>query len=244
MKHTYIYMLLLTVSMAFSCAKESEPGKGRVVLTLSGDNQLTEVVTKGQVSDYVALPSADDFYLKITDETSSVAWEGMFSEWDEDMILLEGQYNASASFGSLEEEGFGKPFFFASKDFNVTGGQTVEVGLTATLSNTIVKVVTTENFRNSYDDWSFSLSRSGTVIAQYEKDDVRGAFIDGYLICFDGVLSRGGKTYTLNQEYTSLAPATAYTVTVDTDNAGRSSILIKFNDEVEVVDLGDLELNE
>jgi len=244
MKHTYIYMVLLAAFMAFSCAKESEPGKGRVVLTLSGDYHLTEVVTKGLVSDYVALPSADDFYLTITDETSSVAWEGMFSEWDEDMILLEGQYNVSASCGSLEEEGFGKPYFFASKDFVVTGGQTVEVALTAALANTIIKVAATENFRNAYDDWSFSLSRSGVVIVQYEKDDSRGAFIDGYQICFEGVLSRGGKTYALKQEYTALDPATAYTITVDTDNIGKLSILIKFNDEVEVVDLGDLELNE
>ena len=102
----------------------------------------------------------------------------------------------------------------------------------------------TEGFRNYYRNWSFKLSRSGADIVAFAKDETKAAFVDGYRFTLSGVMEAETKTYTFNKEYSSLEPATAYTFVFDVTNTGSAAITISFNNKVETVELGDIELND
>lgn len=235
----------LVLLAVFSCAKVSTGDNvpGHVSFAVNGKFEITDL-TKSSVSDYTALPSVEDFNISITSNASEFSWEGKVSEWNPMTPVPGGNYTVTATYGSIEEEGFDKPFFVGTADFTVTPEETTEVAVNAALGNTVVLIRCTENFVNYFEDYTFSVVRSGVEIAEFVKGETRGAFVDGYKFSIEGTITGPSKVYTIKKDYTSLDEATAYTFNFDVSNVGGATITIRFNDTVETVQLGDLELNE
>ena len=243
MKHLKTIFGVLALIAAVSCTKSQTEGNGRVAFAVSSNDVVADM-TKSNVSDYTALPSAGDFTITILDESSSQFWSGKISEWDSSMPLPAGNYTVNASYGDIEDEGFDKPYFTGTQTFAVKGGETSSVSVPVALGNTIIKVSCSEYFKKYYSDYTFKLTRGTVEIATFVKDETKGAFIDGYKIKVEGTLTGELKTYSFEKEYTGLDEATAYTINFDAPNVGGSTITISFNDTVETVELGDYELND
>ena len=243
MKHLKTILGVMVMVLTMSCAKNHAEGSGQVSFSLFSDFEVVDQ-TKSNVSDYTTLPSASDFTITIKDAASATFWTGKISEWDESTLLPVGSYTVSATYGSIEDEGFDKPFFTGSADFTVAGGQTSEVQISARLGNTVIMIGCTENFRNYYKDYTFSLKRNNQHIVTFTKDETKAAFVDGYKFTLEGTLTSETQTQTFSKEYASLNEATAYSIVFDAANVGGSSITVTFNDNVETIDLGDLELND
>ena len=242
MKRTIL--ILLMAATALSCTKQQTREKGMVSIELSQDECVTDM-TRSVISDHTAvLPSAADFHLTLTDAYSSVEWDGNYSEWDAEMTLFEGNYTVTAVYGNLEDEGFDKPCFKGETGFSVVGGQTTQVKVTASLANTLIKVETTEYFRNYYPEYSFRLTRGGREIATLEKGESRSVFVDPYNITLEGTLQGEIRQYAFEQALSGLVAGASYTVTVDAANVGGSAVTVRFGDVVEVIDLGNIELND
>jgi hypothetical protein len=206
-------------------------------------NQTVADVTKSNVSDYTALPSAADFTITITGEEYS--WTGKVSEWSAETALTVGEYSVTATYGDLEnEEGFDKPFFTGTQTFAVVGGEQTAVSVPVSLGNAIVRMTFTEAFNNYYPEYSFKLSRDAKEIAVFTKGETRAAFVDPWKFKLEGTLVGEMKTSTFSKDYSNLSEATAYTFNFDVTNVGGATITIKFNDTVETVELGDFELND
>ena len=238
-----LYASAALIAMA-SCTKSNNAGDGLVNFAISSNEIITDV-TRSHVSDYTTLPTAGDFSISVKDEAQQVMFDGKITDWDPASGLLkEGTYSVTASCGDIETEGFDKPYFTGSVPFTIKGGETTTVTIPVSLNNTVVKINCTQNFRNYYKNYTFKLTRNGSDIVSFAKDETRAAFVDGYKFTLEGVLESETKTYTFSKEYTSLEVATAYTFVFDVNNIGSSSITISFNDNVETVDLGDYELND
>lgn len=241
MKHLKVFIGIVMLLVAASCTKSHTVDGGQVVFTVSNNQHLADM-TKSNVSDFTALPSADDFTITITG--SDYKWEGKISAWDPQSVLMAGDYKVTATYGDIEVEGFDKPFFAGTQSFKVVGGESASVSVPVSLGNTVVKISCSENFRNYYKDYTFTLTRDGSDIVTFVKDDTRAAFVDGYKLAIKGVLTGEVKTSVFTAEYSNLKEATAYTFNFDVNNVGGSSITISFNDTVETVELGDFELND
>lgn len=244
MKHLKTIMSVLVILAAVSCTKHQTAGNGLVSFDLVNNQQIAEV-TRSNVSDYTTLPSAGNFTITIFDANSMSVWSGKVSDWDATTQLPAGNYSVNASYGSVEDEGFDKPYFYGSQSFAVQGGQTTNVSIPVSLGNTIVKVSCTTDFNNYYKDYSFKLTRDGADVVSFVKGETKAAFIDGYKITLEGTVTSGSKTQTITPtDYTGLKEATAYTLVFDVDNVGGATIQVSFNDTVETVSLGDYELND
>lgn len=243
MKHLKTILGAFALLAAVSCTKSQQEGCGRISFEVASDNNVTDI-TKSNVSDYTTLPSAAQFTINILDASKTSVWSGKISEWDSATMLTAGSYSVEARYGALEEEGFDKPYFYGSQSFTVTGGETTAVSIPVTLGNTVILVSCTESFKNYYKDYSFTLSRNGTDIVTFVKDEPRGAFVDGYKFTITGTIIGEIKTQTFTKDYTYMKEATAYTLLFDASNVGGGTITISFNDTVETVELGDIELND
>ena len=243
MKHLKTFTSALILLAAMSCAKNQTEGNGQVSFEVQGSHEVADV-TKSNVSEYTALPSAGDFKITIKDAESSEVWSGRLSEWNAGTLLLAGNYTVEAAYGSIEDEGFDKPYFTGVNTFAIKGGETTSVSIPVTLGNTVIKLSFSEIFQKYYKDYSFKLTRSGAEIAAFAKGDSKAAFVDGYKIMVEGTLSSETKNQIFSKEYTGLETATAYTLAFGVPNVAGSSIVISFNDAVEEIPLGDLELNE
>lgn len=243
MKHLKTIMGVMVLSAAIACTKNHADGSGQVSFEISGKFEIADQ-TRSNVSDYTTLPSTGDFLLSVTSASSAYSWNGKISEWDSSAALPAGNYRVTASYGSLSDEGFDMPFFTGSEDFAILGGQVTSVPVSVSLGNTVVLVRCTDSFKNYYKDYSFKLTRSGSTIATFAKGETKGAFVDGYRFTLEGTVEGPTKTQTFNKEYTSLNEATAYTFLFDVSNAGGAAITVTFNDTVETISLGDVELND
>lgn len=242
MKHLKRIMSALLILAAVSCAKTSSVDSGHVAFMVNSNVQVVDQ-TKSNVSTFTTLPSVEDFNISISG-TTQFTWSGKVSDWDPATLVPEGTYSVEATYGDLEEEGFDKPFFTGTTSFTVVADQTTEVEINVSLGNTVVLVRCTDNFSKYYSDYTFKVVRDGMHIVTFVKDELRGAFVDGYKFTLEGTIQGPSKTLTFKKDYTSLKEATAYTFNFDAPNVGGSTITISFNDTVETVELGDLELNE
>lgn len=243
MKHLKTILGVMVLALAFSCTKNQPEGNGQVSFVLESDYEVADQ-TKSSVSQFTTLPSSGDFTIAITDASQATVFTGKISDWDPATLLQAGDYKVTATYGSLEEEGFDKPFFTGSADFAIEGAQTTEVKISVSLGNTVVLVNCTENFKNYYNDYSFKLSRSNAEIVTFAKGETKAAFVDGYKFTLSGTLTGPTKTQTFSKDYSNLDEATAYTIVFDASNVGGSTITVSFNDTVETIELGDVELND
>ena len=234
MKHLQTIIATMVLFLAISCTKNQSEGNGHVSFVLSSDIEIADQ-TKSSVSQFTTLPSSGDFTITVTGASSGYEWTGKISDWDSATMLPVGNYKVTATYGSLEEEGFDKPYFTGSSDFSVAGAQTTEVKISVSLGNTVVMVSCTDNFK---------LTRDGSEIVSFVKGETRAAFVDGYKFTLQGVITSETKTQTFSSDYSSLDEATAYTFMFDAPNVGGSAITVTFNNNVETIELGDLELNE
>ena len=243
MKHLKTFICVLVLSAAFSCTKNHVDDCGHVSFSVANDPEV-ELVTKSNVSDFTTLPQAGNFTITIKKEDGTSVYNGLLSAWDAATPLLIGKYTVEAVYGSVEEEGFDRPCFYGTKEFNVVGGETASVSVSVALANTIIKVSCSDIFKKYYTDYSFKLTRDGADVVTFTKDETRAAFIDGYKIKVEGTLKSENKTGSFSKEYTLLEEGKAYTLAFDVTNIGGSTITISFNDEVVEEELGNLELND
>lgn len=237
-----ITLCIAALFSAVGCSKVVDPATGCVTFKLMNETEVIDI-TKSSVADFTSLPTAESFSIKVTDSQGN---ETAVEDISSSISLVAGNYRAGASFGSVSEEGFDKPCFSGYSDFTVNGGATVPVTINVKLANCIVRIATTEAFRNYFTDYDFTVTTgAGTAIA-FPKSETRAAFVDAYLIKVKGTLTnQAGKTQTFNEvEYKNLAAASCYTVTFDVSNVGSTAISITFNDSVEDVALLDVELND
>ena len=243
MKHLKTLISAMVLFCALSCSKDHADCNGQVSFEVESMDVIADV-TKSNVSDYATLPSSGDFTITITDANSSEVWTGKISEWNAETLLLAGTYTVEAVYGSIENEGFGKPYFVGSNTFSIEAEKSTTVSIPVNLGNTVIKFAYSDTFKKYYTDYSFKLTRGGSEIATFSKAESRAVFVDGYKIAVEGTLKSETKTQTFYKEYTGLDAATAYTLTFDVPNVGGASLEITFNNSVEEVVLGDIELNE
>lgn len=243
MKHLKTIISVLVILASVSCVKTPSAGCGQVSFGISSDQQVTDM-TRSNVADYTTNPSPEDFTIEITGP-QDYNWKGKISEWNVGTLLLEGEYSVIANYGTIEEEGYDKPFYTGAEAFEVAGGQTTQVSVPVSLGNTIVKLSYSEAFQKYFNDYSFKFSRSGFDIATVSKDETRAVFVDGYMLTLSGELESESKIYSFSRSYSDLNPATAYTFNLDVSNVGVASITITFKEGYsETIDLGNLELND
>lgn len=237
-------IVLATVSCSTKISGGGDAATGFVKFTVESTDEIA-LVTKGNLLDYTTLPSSSDFQIVVKNSDGAPMYEGTVSGWDASTPLTVGSYSVTATYGKEGEEGFGKPYFLGTTQFAVNGGQTTSVSVQAKLGNSLVKIECSESFRNYFTDYSFTLTTgSGTTIA-FPKDEKRAAFIEAYKFTLSGSFtSQGGAQKEFSKDYNTLEPNTCYTIRFDASNIGGLKVTVTFDDTVETVDCGELELND
>lgn len=243
MKKTIIYAILGAAAILQSCQKEA--ASGRLGFEIEASNVEVVQLVKSSVSNYTSTPPQGDFTLLIKDESGTTFWTGLQKDWDSSSAVPVGNYTVNASYGDTDQEGFDKPCFNGSANFSVEPDKTSTVPVTVKLANCIIRIVCTDAFKNYFTDYTFTISTGASNQFSFPKSETRACFIDAFKFSVSGTLTnQGGQTQTFGpKEYTDLNAATCYTLKFDTNNTGGTSITITFDDTMDTVDLGDIELN-
>ena len=246
---TIASLLALTLSACSKeAAKSEQEGKGQVTISCVTSNAVDE--TRANIS--CTTPAAEDFALTIegvghtyNEEYTSIA------EFNADNYLHMGNYKATVVAGDIAEEGFNKPAFVGSEEFVVEARKDVNVEITASIANAIVKVETTENFERYFEGGhTLTLTtEAGTefdVTAQSELLFIAPAnfTISGTATKQAAQSGKEGAVVELAYDATEVAAQTLYTVKFDVAEAGSATLTITLNETlVESIEI-DQELND
>ena len=249
MKKFFAFASLLALTLSACTEKEhqsEQKGEGQVTITLATS---AEVDTRAQIS--CTTPESEDFALTIEGADQNLEYASV-AEFNEDNYLHFGHYKATVVAGDIADEGFNKPVFGGSQEFDVKARKDVEVAITATIANAIVKVETTEAF-NSYFEGGHTLK---LVTAAGNEFDVTNQsellFIAPELFTITGTATKQpaqsgaeGVVVTL-PEYKpeSVAAQTLYTVKFDVKTAGSATLEITLNETPVYEGVIDQELND
>lgn len=233
---------LAALTILAACSKQSGT-EGNVRFALDQQSNLIDVSTRSSVGDFTALPPASEFTVKISDEQDNIT---PVSDISAPVTLAAGKYTATASYGSLSDEGFDKPCFKGEQSFTVTGGSTQNVTINVKLAGCIVRFSFTESFTNYFTDYTFTVTTGGGTEISVPKSETRVIFMDAYTFKLSGTLtSQSGTTQVFaEKEFKNLEPATCYTVKFDASNVGSNSITISFDETTIDADLVEVDLND
>lgn len=172
MKSRTLVVLLAAGLALASCAKEKQDGDGRLRLQFSVDPAVTEHKTRALSLE---APGASEFSLRLTNSDPKIydkPWGSMSDFPAAGVYVKAGIYTATASYGDIKEEGFGKPAFEASETFNISDGVTKLQTLEAKLVNMAVTVSYTEAFRKYFPErYAVITTSAGNEISFQDTDE-------------------------------------------------------------------------
>lgn len=155
-----------------------------------------------------------------------------------------GAYSLEATYGDIEEEGAGKPYFEGSTTFNVYDGEETQPTLVAKLANTAVTVEYTEAFINYFTAYSTEIhSSNGTNTIEMPTIDQAGTSSDwvyvkpGNVTITIDVTKQNGVNYKVEAAtITDAQPGTHYHVKVDANGGevGNATITVTFDDTTDL----------
>lgn len=92
------------------------------------------------------------FSLTALDGDFSQSWP--LAEFNPSEQIPVGGYLAEAYYGTADDEGYGKPYYYGSEETHVYTDRTTDLSFTVKLKNSIVRLVLTDNFKKYMKDYT------------------------------------------------------------------------------------------
>lgn len=244
--HTRALAVILSCAIGLlpaSCSRDKTTQRGRLKLRIEPGE--ISVQTRSHISNYTALPQESAFDAQIINSIGQSVWKGKISEWNPETPLASGEYSVSVSYGDILSEGPDKPCLGGTAGFSIREQQTTEVSVPATLTNCIINVSFTDSFRNYFPTYEFTLtSAASNEFTFSDKVSGKAVFIDAYKFSLSGKMTnQAGAGYDFAPKtFDGLEEATCYNLILDASSVGGIGISISFNDEVQTIDLGNIEV--
>lgn len=217
-------------------AEEGKEGKISLRLSASSDvERAVPAVTRAE-SQAPDVPSGDEFSVTLSRIDGS--WSQTYAtlkEFNEVGTFKTGAYNLKATYGSLDNEGFGKPCYQGETQLTVLEDRTSEVSVTATLASAMVSINYTQAFKQYFAAWSTKVHTEGHSYVTFSSTETRPAYIaPGTTDVSFEITDHNGKTANLSPcNFESLARH-HYNITFDVNNGevGIAQLIIEFDDEL------------
>lgn len=240
LKHFFLYsasMLLLV-----SCAnedKQGDSGFGTINVHVSADYKVIPVTrASAESTSSTALPDVSEFALKLvsSDGSFSQAWDNLAS-FDPAKKIPVGSYTMSAFYGSIDTEGFEKPFYLGESPVTVRDRENSPVEINCALANVKVTVEYSDAFKKYFADYSTTIHSSGGKDIKFSKTETRAAYVKPGKITIQTYLKKqNGIESTFEPAAIPNAAARQhYKIKLDIsdNNAGEAQLNISFDETTE-----------
>lgn len=222
--------MMLAAGFLYSCQSDlKEDVKGYGYL------QLSSVDINKTVSSRADITSTETVAVDILDESEAVVkhaddWNELSASSTEGVILPEGTYTVKAySYGKDQTvQGFdAEPYYEGSKEVTIVSNQAAVVDITCRLSQSMVAVSVTDNFKNAFPSYAISVTGDDELSIPFVTGEARSAYVKAGQPLSVYVDFGGGSVFT--QQITDNAEAACrYNVNLDITD-GMAGIDITFD---------------
>ncbi len=262
MKRKLINLVAATLLLV-SCAKEatpySESAEGSVQFLCEPQGLVSEITRATFELDLSEdlIPTSDQFSLTLTGEytdyesgseaTYSAYYTYLATYHENVPLLATGDYKAIVSYGDTSVEGADNPCFYGEAEFEIVARKESSETIIANISNSVIRVVTTEWFDNYYIDAEFVVTTAAGNEFTFGANDGQFIFVaPGSSLTLSGVATKSqtGTQVTFPESTIgSTTVQTLSTITIDAGEAGGATLSITFDQTMTEVTLDEVELN-
>lgn len=233
----------ILIAVSSSCSDDYNPGGGTSgKINPQLDLDVNAITSRSTAAGRDASPiTVNDLKLRLTSADGSFVKEwNSITDFDNNELFKVGTYTLEAIYGDVEDEGFEKPYYYASSQFKVNEDKVTNVSLNAGLSNTMVSIATTEAFRSYFTNYSFQAHAEGGDYINFTPAETRPGYLrPGKVTVTADVTKPNGLTATLEAASFAAEPKHHYTITVDVNNgqAGDAQLVITYDDSLDKQDV-------
>lgn len=242
MKLKKIFLYSATMLLLVSCANEDKQGSsgyGAINVQVSADYKVVPVTrSTAESASTIENPDVSEFALKLvsSDGSFSRAWDSL-ADFDPATKIPVGSYTMSAFYGSIDTEGFEKPFYLGESPVTVRDRENSPVEINCALANVKVTVEYSDAFKKYFADYSTTIHSSGGKDIKFSKTETRAAYVKPGKITIQTYLKKqNGIESTFEPAAIPNAAARQhYKIKLDIsdNNAGEAQLNISFDETTE-----------
>lgn len=195
--------------------------------------------------DGVVAPEDLSIRLTSADGSFTKSWSTL-GDFSQDARFAVGSYTLEAYFGHADDQGFEKPYIYGSAAVKVRDGETTQVGLTATLSNSMFTVKYSDGMKKYLQSYSAELVSPGAAeVVEYAADETRPAYMpEGAVDIYVNVTKPTGTSARLLAASVDARARHHYIINCDIKGgAGAEVLTVTFDDALETEDY-EIELSD
>lgn len=226
----------MLIAAGSSCSDDYNPGGGTSgKINPQLDLDVNAITSRSTPAGRDASPvSVNDLKLRLSSTDGSFVKEwNSIADFDNNELFKVGTYTLEAIYGDMEDEGFEKPYYYASTQLSVKENKVTQVSMNAQLSNSMVSIATTEAFRSYFTNYSFQAHAEGGDYVNFTSTETRPGYLHpGKVTVTADVTKPNGLSATLEAAVFVAEPKHHYTVTIDVNNgqAGDAQLVITYDD--------------
>lgn len=209
-----------------SCADTFNPGgdsdrQGRLFPSVNLDKSVvtSKSTPKSPASRAAEAVTADQMKIRLVRDAGGYekTWDSL-ADFPTDELFPVGEYTFSAFYGSEEEQGFNKPYYYGECAVTVEENKAAQVQLTAQLANSMLTIAYSEAFAAYFTDYKTTLTTAlGSL--EYAADATEPVYLPAEEVSFAiAVTKPSGTKATLTPNSVTLKPRHHYTVKFDVNN--------------------------
>lgn len=236
-----------------SCADTFNPGgdsdrQGRLFPSVNLDKSVvtSKSTPKAPASRAAEAVSADQMKIRLVRDAGGYekTWDSL-ADFPTDELFPVGEYTFSAFYGSEEEQGFNKPYYYGECSVTVEENKAAQVQLTAQLANSMLTIAYSEAFAAYFTDYTTTLTTALGAL-EYAADATEPVYLPAGEVQFAiAVTKPSGTKATLTPSPITLLPRHHYTVKFDVNNGNVETPVLEItwdemlDQEVVEIDLSD-----
>lgn len=238
MRLKFLGLLPLAALLFASCSDENgldSGATGKLNISLKPDYSLTSSVGEDSRATQSQAPEINlaDVTIHIVKDDGSVDKEFPYSELEANSTLPTGAYTLEAYYGSENDEGFEKPYFYGAAEFHIYDSETSNPEVLISLSNSMVSVTYSEAFKNYFSAYTTTLQSEAGVPVTFSQIENRPAYLkSGEIAITINATKTTGTQISLQPASIKAKAKTYYNVTFDVNggNVGDATLTITFDD--------------
>lgn len=257
MRKVLSVMLLLFLTLSWSgCERDLDrtTGYGTMKVNLVTNSEFIELADSSATVTTRAsedTPDANNFELFMyKNEILTEHWD-RFSQFEVEKKFAVGEYTLKATYGSLNEEGYNRPYYEGSTKIQIIDRETVPVELTCQLANVKLTVECSEAVKKYFTTFSMQARSKAGKLLDMTKEDARAVYLQPGLLVLETSFEKQngtkGKLELLRVSDTQARQHYVVKVDVNSGNVGGGNLKVTYHtvksEEKVEIDLSDASLN-
>lgn len=231
------------IPLATSCSQDAPWSAGggetgKISLKLKTDHSVA-TATRANDAESPVKPDGESFAIRLENSDGSYVkeWENL-SKFNDEEGFPRGNYTVTASYGSIEEQGFTKPYYVGTEQVSVVPGESSDHSITAVLANSMVSIRYTDSFQSQFSSYSASLTSKGIVDpVSFSRNETRPAYVKpGEVTVNFNIKSPEGQEITVSPAKFTALPRRHYIITANvkgSENNGAGVLEVIFEENVQ-----------